>query len=136
MKWTGKVNIDDYKPSVETASYYKPQLKVSSNLMLNFNKKLTFNASVTMQDDTKAKIYSFSPFPIGSTTYPLIPNAAIERIVKIKGFVDLGVGADFKINDKFGIFAKANNLLNTNYNKYLYYKVNGVNIFAGLSYSF
>ena len=136
LKWTGKINIDDYKPSVETASYYKPQLKVSSNLMLNFNKKLTFNASVTMQDDTKAKTYSFSPFPIGSTTYPLIPNAAIERIVKIKGFVDLGVGADFKINDKFGIFAKANNLLNTNYNKYLYYKVNGVNIFAGLSYSF
>lgn len=136
LKWTGKVNIDDYKPAIETASYYKPQLKVSSNFLINFNKKLTFNADVVIQDDSKAKIFLANPLTNGSSSYPSTPDTTIEGIIKIKGFVDLGVGANYKINERFGLFAKANNLLNTNYNKYLYYKVNGINIFAGLSYSF
>jgi hypothetical protein len=34
------------------------------------------------------------------------------------------------------VFAKANNILNTNYSRYLYYRTNGFNIFGGLSYSF
>lgn len=136
LKWTGKVNFDDYKAGVETRSYYKPQLRVSSNLLLAFNKKLTFNADVAIQDDTKAKVFLANPLQPGSSTYPTIPDTSIESIVNIKGFVDLGVGADYKINNKFGVFAKANNLLNTNYSRYLFYKVNGVNIFAGLSYSF
>lgn len=136
LKWTGKVNFDDYKSDFEAKSYYKPQLKVSSNLLLNFNKKLSFNADVTIQDDTKAKMFLANPLSIGSSSYPSIPDTSIEKIVNIKGFVDLGIGADYKLNQKFGVFAKANNLLNTNYSKYLYYKVNGINVFAGLTYSF
>lgn len=136
LKWTGKVNFDDYKSDVETKSYYKPQLKVSSNLLLNFNEKLSFNADVAIQDDSKAKIFLANPLTAGSSNYPSIPDTSIEKIVNIKGFVDLGVGADYKLNQKFSVFAKANNLLSTNYSKYLYYKVNGINIFAGLTYSF
>ncbi len=136
LKWIGKVNIDDYKSASETASYYKPQLRVNSNFLLNFNKKLTFNADVAIQDDSRAKIFLANPFTAGSVAYPTIPNTAIEQVVKIKGFVDLGIGADYKVNNKFGIFARANNLLNTSYSRFLYYKVNGINIYAGLSYSF
>lgn len=136
LKWTGKVNFDDYKSDVETNSYFKPQLRVSSNLLINFNKKLSFNADVAIQDDTKAKVFLANPLAAGSSSYPIVPDKSIESIVNIKGFVDLGVGADYKINKKFGVFAKANNLLSTNYSKYLYYRVNGINVFAGLSYSF
>lgn len=136
LKWTGKVNFDDYKSDVETNSYFKPQLRVSSNLLVNFNKKLSFNADVAIQDDTKAKVFLANPLAAGSSSYPIVPDKSIESIVNIKGFVDLGIGADYKINQKFGVFAKANNLLSTNYSKYLYYRVNGINVFAGLSYSF
>lgn len=135
LKWTGKLNMEDYKPSVETASYFKPQLRVSSNLLYNFNKKLTFNAAVVIQDDSKAKVYLANPLT-SLGTYPAIPNPAIEKVVNVKGFVDLGIGADYKINNKFSAFAKANNLLNTNYAKFLYYRTNGSNIFGGISYSF
>ncbi|WP_243718054.1 TonB-dependent receptor [Pedobacter changchengzhani] len=31
LKWTGKLNLDDYKTSQETYSWFKPGLKVSSN---------------------------------------------------------------------------------------------------------
>ena len=136
LKWTGKLNIEDYKPSVEQKSYFKPQLRVSSNFLLNINKKLSFNADVAVQDDSKAKVYLANPIAVGSTTYPAIPDYTIEKVVNLKGFVDLGIGATYKINNKFSAFAKVNNLLNANYSKYLYYQVNGISIFGGLSYSF
>ncbi|RZK44260.1 MAG: hypothetical protein EOO90_00935 [Pedobacter sp.] len=136
LKWTGKVNIDDYQPAVERRAYFKPQLRLGSNFIYAVSKNLTFNANVAMQDDTKAKIFTSDPQLSPSSYYPAIPDYTIENIVNIKGFVDLGVGADYKINSKFSAFVKINNLLNTNYSKYLYYRLNGINAFGGITYSF
>jgi hypothetical protein len=133
LKWTGKLNLDDWKPAAETYSWFKPGLKVSSNFVYTYNKKLSFNAGVVIQDDVKAKVYTGAPVP---TSQYVIPNTNIELIETVKGYVDLGLGADYRINKKFSVFAKANNILNTNYSKYLYYQVNGFNIFGGLTYSF
>ncbi|KQB99062.1 hypothetical protein [Pedobacter sp. Hv1] len=134
LKWTGKLNIEDYKPASEQHSYFKPQLRVSSNFLFNFNKKLTFNANVAIQDDSKAKIYTANPMVGG--IYTMVYSPAIENVVNLKGFVDLGLGADYKINKQFSAFVKTTNILNTNYSKYLYYRVNGISVFGGLSYSF
>ena len=133
LKWTGKLNIDDYKPASETYSWFKPGLKVSSNFLYTYNKKLSFNAAVVIQDDVKAKIYTGAPVP--ASQY-VVPNTNIELIQTVKGFVDLGLGAEYRINNKFSVFAKANNILNTNYSRYLFYQVNGFNVFGGLTYSF
>ncbi|MGF1923170.1 MAG: hypothetical protein ACQUHE_03245 [Bacteroidia bacterium] len=140
LKWTGKVNIEDYTPAVEQQSYFKPQLRIGSNLFYGISKKLTFNANVAIQDDSKAKVYLSNPFltptPTYPPAYPPTPDFTTEKVVNMKGFVDLGVAADYKINNKFSAFLKINNLLNTNYSKYLYYNVNGLNAFGGLTYSF
>ncbi|SDH64293.1 TonB dependent receptor [Pedobacter terrae] len=133
LKWTGKLNLDDWKPASETYSWFKPGLKVSSNFMYTFNKKLSFNAGVVIQDDVKAKVYTGAPVP--ASQY-VIPNTGIELIETVKGYVDLGLGTDYRINKKFSVFAKANNILNNNYSRYLYYQANGFNIFGGLTYSF
>ncbi|TKC04587.1 hypothetical protein FA048_19180 [Pedobacter polaris] len=134
LRWTGKLNMEDYKPAVEQESYFKPQLRISSNFSYTYNKKLSFNANVVIQGDSKAKVYSSDPQTLG--LYPPIPDLTKETLVTVKGFADLGIGADYKINNKFSVFAKANNILNTKYSKYLYYRTNGINIFGGLSYSF
>lgn len=135
LKWTGTLNMEDYNAGAERESYFKPQLRVSSNLTFVYNKKLTFDAAVSVQDDSKAKVFITDPLnTLGA--YPPLPDFTNERLVNIKGFVDLGVGVNYKINNKFGAFAKANNILNTNYSKFLYYRVNGFNIFGGLTYSF
>lgn len=133
LKWTGKLNLDDWKPAQETYSWFKPGLKVSSNFVYTYNKKLSFNAAVVIQDDVKAKVNVQTP--VNPLQY-LVPNTGIERIETVKGFVDLGIGADYRINNKFSAFAKANNLLNSKYNRFLYYQVNGLNVFGGLTYSF
>jgi len=133
LKWTGRLNIEDYKPASEQQSYFKPGLKVSSNLLYTINKKLSFHADVLIQDDSKAKTYIMMPQP---APYPLLPYYVNEGIVNVKGFVDLGAGATYKINNKFAAFLTINNLLNTKYSQYLYYRVNGFNAFGGINYSF
>ena len=131
LKWTGKLNLEDYKPASETYSWFKPQLRISSNLEYKVTDKIGFNAAVAIQDASDAKIYTAAP----ANPY-LIPDPAIETSVNVKGYVDLGIGATYKINDRFSAFLKANNLLNTKYSRYLYYQVIGVNVFGGISYSF
>lgn len=131
LKWTGKINLEDYKPSSETYSWFKPQLRISSNLLYNITDQIGFNAAVSIQDASNAKVYTADP----ANPY-VIPNTAIETVTNVKGFVDLGIGATYKINSRFSAFAKANNLLNTKYSRYLYYQVIGVNVFGGVSYSF
>ncbi len=135
LKWTGRLNMEDYKAGAEKESYFKPQLRLSSNFMFTLNKKLTFDAAVMIQDDSKAKVFTSNPLNLDGT-YPPVPDFTKENVVNVKGFVDLGVGANYKINNKFAAFAKANNILNTNYSKFLYYRLNGFNIFGGLTYSF
>lgn len=131
LKWTGKLNFEDYQPAQETESWFKPQIRISSDLLYNITDKIGLTASVAMQDASKAKVYTVAP----ANPY-LVPNKANETVANVKGFVDLGVGASYKINNKFSAFAKANNLLNTSYSRYLYYPTIGANIFGGLTYSF
>lgn len=131
LKWTGKLNMEEYSPSSESYSWFKPQLRVSSNLNYNINNKIGLNASLVLQDDSRAKVYTAAP----ASPY-VLPNRSIENIVNVKGFVDLGFGATYRINNKFSAFANANNLLNTKYSQYLYYPHNGLNLFGGITYSF
>lgn len=131
LHWTGNVFLEQYKPAIEGESWFKPQARLSSNLLYNFNDKLSFNAAVYMQGESKGKVYTAQP----QIPY-LIPDPAIENTVTLKGFVDLGLGANYKINKQFGAFIKANNLLNTDNSRYLYYNNIGVNVYGGVSYSF
>lgn len=131
LKWTGKINVEDYKPASEQYSWFKPQLRISSDLLYNVTDKLGFTAAVAIQDASNAKIYKAAP----GAPYT-IPDTNNETVVNVKGYVDLGLGANYKINNKFSAFVKANNLLNKEYSRYLYYQAIGVNVFGGISYSF
>ncbi len=131
LRWTGGLTMEQYKPAAERESWFKPQARLSSNLLFNFNEQLSFNAAVYMQGESKAKLYTAQP----EAQY-VLPDPSIENIVTMKGFVDLGLGADYKINKQFGAFLKVNNLLNTNNSRFLYYDNIGINVFGGISYSF
>jgi len=131
LKWTGKLNIEDYKPAAETQSWFKPQMRISSDLLYHITKEISLEASVAIQEESKAKVYLAAP---ASPYY--LPDRQNERMVTVGGFVDLGAGASYKINKQFSAFARVNNLLNSSYSKYLYYQVIGVNMFGGISYSF
>lgn len=131
LKWTGRLNFEDYKPAAETQSWFKPQMRLSSDLLYNITKQISLTAAIAIQDDSKAKVYLAAP----ANPY-FLPDPVNEQVVTVKGFVDLSAGASYKINNKFSAFARVNNLLDSSYSRFLYYQTIGMNIFGGISYSF
>ena len=54
----------------------------------------------------------------------------------LKGYFDLNLHADYTLNKKWMIFAKANNLTSSKYERWAYYPVQSFQIFAGVKYLF
>lgn len=124
----GKLNINEYKLSTEKEPWFMPSILISSNARINISEKVFLNAEVLFSGETSAKTYDYLSG---------IPYADQEALVKkVPAFADFSAGAEYRVNKQFGIFIQANNLLNTNYEKYLYYPRLGFNVFGGLNYSF
>ena len=58
------------------------------------------------------------------------------REVQLDPIVDLSLGIDYLVSERFSVFGDFNNLLGKNYQRYLNYPVKGFNFIAGASYSF
>ncbi|TCK85750.1 TonB-dependent receptor [Albibacterium bauzanense] len=128
----GKLNISDYKLSTEREAWFMPKVQISSNARINISEKVFLNAEVLFAGETSAKTYDYSLAAIPVTDY----TTADPIIKRVPAFADFSAGAEYRVNQQFGIFIQANNLLNSNYEKYLYYPRLGFNVFGGLNYSF
>jgi len=62
-------------------------------------------------------------------------NRAPERI-DVGNYFDLNLNAGYKFTDRLTAFAKVNNALGSNYQKYTNFQVQGLQFFAGLTYKF
>ncbi|MBO3117637.1 TonB-dependent receptor [Winogradskyella sp. DF17] len=62
------------------------------------------------------------------------PSSA--RIVTLDSYLDLNTHLGYRVNDQFTVFAKGNNLLNQDYQRYLNFSVQGIQVLAGATYQF
>ncbi len=120
---SGKAEIYNYELDTEKEAWFKPSLRLTSNAKLTLNDKISLDGELLFQGETFAKTLGTG-----------IP--ATESTVKIKSFMDISAGAEYRVNNKIGVFLRANNLLGSSYQKYLYYSRLGLNLFGGLNYSF
>ena len=68
-----------------------------------------------------------------------IPGVLINRsseLLDVGNYVDLNLNAGYKFTDRLTAFAKVNNVLGSNYQKYTNFQVQGLQFFAGLTYKF
>jgi len=122
LQLTGKLVMNDYNTATEEEAWYKPDFRVSSNARLSLNKKFLFDAEFVLNGDSNGLIYE---------------GPALDRkIITVKSYVDLSLGAEYQFKDKIGIFLRANNLFGNEYQRYLYYPNLGLNVLGGLNYSF
>lgn len=119
----GKVEMNEYNMAAEKEAWFKPDLRVTGNVRANINRKLRFDGELLYNGDTYAKI-----------TNPALPDE--NQRIPVKSFMDLSAGAEYRLNNKFGIYARVNNIFGNEYQQYLYYPKLGLNIFGGLNYSF
>jgi hypothetical protein len=117
----GRVEIKDYQMASEAQPWNLPKFKLSAGTTIHINKKININGTLLFR---------------GSTEDRVITSTNQVQQVNLNSFADLSGGIEYKVNNRVSIFGQVNNLLNTNYQTWLYYPNYGFNIFGGASYKF
>jgi len=60
----------------------------------------------------------------------------VYEIITLDGFFDANVHLGYGINDRLSVFAKGNNILNQDYNRWMNYPVQGIQFLIGATYQF
>ncbi len=98
--------------------YHRPDFTGSILATYNLNQKVYFNADFYYIGGLKGKNYRSG------------------QDVNLKGISDLNLKIDYLFSNSFSAFVEVNNILSQKYQRYLYYSNKGVNVMAGLTYSF
>jgi outer membrane cobalamin receptor len=64
------------------------------------------------------------------------PIIETYKAITISEATDLNLKVSYLVSDQFSFFIKANNILDNQYQVYLYYPVRGFQALAGLTWSF
>ncbi len=107
----------DYQLENDAKAWFKPGLRIESQAIAKLSEKIQLRSGLVYQSETFGR------------------NASAEA-VRIKSFIDMNAAADYRINKSWGAFLQVNNLLNQQYQQYLYYPQLGFNLFGGIHYSF
>lgn len=109
---------NDWNPTNEEYAWYRPEMEGKLKLTYEVNEKLAFNTTFLYQGGRYAK-------------YP--PRFESRKLGDV---YDLGLGADYRVNDQLSVFAKLDNVLNQKYQLFYDYPVAGIQFFAGLKMRF
>ncbi len=112
--------LNSYETNGEAEPWHLPAFTAGLNSVYTLKNKLKFRADLDYIGERVAfsKVVNLD-----------LPNT-------LKGYVDLGLGIEYLYNSRISAFINANNLLNSDYDYYLGYRTQNVNVLFGLSYQF
>lgn len=121
FKFGGNIEFNSYSLTMEEEAWNLPML--TSTLIARYEqKKWSAGANLFLVTDRKDEL---TILPLATTD--LITNSA---------YFDINLDAIYNINDKVSVFLNLNNLLNSNYQQYTNFKVQGFQVVGGLKYKF
>ncbi|MFD2553696.1 TonB-dependent receptor [Sphingobacterium tabacisoli] len=123
----GRLNIDNYTMAKEQEAWFTPKLRLAANARFNISEKLYIDAEALFNGVSYAKAFEYDANGVASPDY---------KKVSVPEFFDLSAGAEYKALSNLGIFVKANNIFNKEYQRYLYYPKLGFNVIGGVNFSF
>ena len=126
LKFGGTVEFNVFDTTNEAEAWGLPTLKARA--FANYNVKKWFAGSDLFFVGKRKDELVFN-----------IPGVLINRspeMIDVGNYVDLNLNAGYKFTDKLTAFAKVNNVLSSNYQKFTNFEVQGLQFFAGLTYKF
>jgi outer membrane cobalamin receptor len=111
-----KMAFNGWNVELENYAWLKPAFEADISADWRFNRSLSFSSSLFIQGVTYAKL--------GDTAYRMRPA------------VDMNMAASYSFSRAFSMFARLNNVLNSRYEHFYGYKVQGINLMLGGSLSF
>ncbi|TDE42256.1 TonB-dependent receptor [Flavobacterium rhamnosiphilum] len=115
--------FSSYTNDFQQEAWNLPTIKINSNLDFNITEKWFAGANVFYVGERK-------DFQV-NTLFPA--NAAP---VTLKSYFDVNANVGFKYSDRLTAFARANNITNNAYQKWLNYPVQGFQVILGVNYKF
>ena len=68
--------------------------------------------------------------------YSSTSPSSINGIQNLNSFVDINLNGGYHFNDKFSTFLRFNNVLNTSYQRFANFQVQGFQVLGGVTYKF
>ena len=140
---------------IQTLSFNaEMRIDISPNLMIGANSEfnsytLTTQSEVLNLPTMRAEIFgnytfdqwygSVNAFVVSSRndlSYNAIYPAAINGVKTLKSYVDLNINGGYHINKQFTAFLRLSNILNSDYQQFSNFTVQGFQVLGGVSYKF
>ncbi|MFK5879485.1 MAG: TonB-dependent receptor [Flavobacteriaceae bacterium] len=121
FKFGGNIEYNNLTTDIQAKAWYTPTLKASA--FANYNsKKWYVGADLYFVGEQFDLVQNFGD--INATVTTLDP------------YVDLNFNGGYVFTDRLTAFGRVNNVLGINYDKYTNYKVQGIQVLAGIIYKF
>ena len=130
----GKLNFNEFDLQQQEEAWYTPKMRVAANARFNISDKLYIDGELLFQGQTYGLIHDPTIDLSGYAFTELGESGA--RKTTIPSFADLSAGAEYRATDRIGIYVRLNNMVGTNYERYLFYPRLGLNVIGGVNFSF
>lgn len=135
LSFSGEVNVDvnrnfklgingsffSYNSDFEAEAWNLPEMKASLLMDYQITKQWFAGANLFYTGERKDREETFN---------------GDSNIITLDGFTDLNANVGYRFNDQLSIFAKGNNLLGDNYERWSNFPVQGIQVMAGATYKF
>ncbi len=126
LKFGGNITYNNYTTTNEAAPWGLPNLSATAFANYNVNKWFA-GADLFFVGQRNDELLFDIPGVLPPANAP---------ILDVGNYVDLNLNAGYKFTERLTAFAKVNNVFGSNYEKYTNFKVQGLQVFAGLTYKF
>ena len=145
------VFYDDVKTTsilAELAYDFNKNLELSTNIQFDNFKMATLTEAwnlPTVQTTVSAKyttnkwFATTNIFYVGErkdVLYSSVSPSSLSGLQTLSSFVDVNLNGGYHFNDQFSAFLKVNNVLNTDYQRFANFNVQGFQVLGGITYKF
>ena len=141
LKITAKAEYFIYAPVSEDFAWQRPDFKFTLGSVLDLSDKIIVRADVFFIG--ARNVYSFMEPSNSNNNIVLNQNKDIEfeeindrYIYKLKPFIDMNLGAEYRYNKKVSAFIQFNNFTAKKYQFWTNFPVQSINIMGGVTLSF
>jgi len=130
-----KVNLSSKTAIGVNATYFN----YSTDMLLQAYNLPEFTAGATLDIAFTDKIFAGGSLFFVGERFDMLSDTFITTLpvqVTLDSYLDANVYANYRINEQVSIFVKGSNLLGDNYQKWLNYPVQGIQVLAGATYKF
>lgn len=121
--------FSSYTTDIQEEAWNLPALKLGANLDFNITDNWYAGTSFFFVGERK-------DLKFVQTDLAIFPPTYTTEITKLDSYFDLNAHVGYKYSERMTFFLKGNNLANQNYQRWLNYPVQGIQVLAGASYKF